>query len=48
VKTVVIYKEGKPVEPHKPIDTGLSAGETVAGLSVFLSGLGWFIKQRVF
>lgn len=48
VKTVVIYREGKPVEPHKPIDTGVNAGEAVASVSVFLSGLAWFIKQRVF
>ncbi|MCA9373237.1 hypothetical protein KC921_04040 [Candidatus Woesebacteria bacterium] len=47
-RTVVIYREGRPVEPHQPIDTGVNAGEAVASVSMFLSGLAWFLKQRVF
>ena len=48
IRTVVIYRDGRPVEPHQPIDTGVNAGEAVASVSIFLSGLAWFIKQRVF
>ena len=48
IRTVVIYRDGRPVEPHQPIDTGVNAGEAVASVSIFLSGLAWFIKQRMF
>lgn len=47
-QTIIIYRDGRPVEPHRPIDTGLNAGQAVASLSIFLSGLGWFLKQRLF
>lgn len=48
VKTVVIYRDGKPIEPHRPIDTGLNAGEAVASLSMIFSGLGWYLKTKFF
>lgn len=47
VRTVVIYRDGTPVEPHQPIDTGVNAGEAVASVSIFISGLAWFIRQRI-